>query len=364
MDLPKSKMGVDIEHGFKPEYVVIRGKGKIISEIKKAAKAVDVVYLAPDPDREGEAIAWHLAQEINSSNGNIKRVLFNEITKRGITEALQHPGEIDMQQVRVAAGAAHPRPAGRLRDLADPVEEGEARAVGRARAVGGGAHRRRARARRSARSSRTSTGPSKPTSRGTSRRRSACAWSRSTARRPSSATARTRRRVVEELKQRQVRRRQGRAQGAQARIRWRRSSPRACSRRRRASCASPPRRRWRWRSGCTKASSSATRARSVSSRTCAPTRRVCPTTPSPRRARTSPSATARSTCPTSRWSTRRRRRRRTRTRRSAPPRCSTIRRRSSACWSRARPAIRRSCATSRITCASISSSGTASSPAR
>ena len=95
MDLPKSKMGVDIEHGFKPEYVIIRGKGKIISEIKKSAKAVDVVYLAPDPDREGEAIAWHLAQEIKSSNGNIKRILFNEITKRGITEALQHPGEID-----------------------------------------------------------------------------------------------------------------------------------------------------------------------------------------------------------------------------------------------------------------------------
>src|SRR5689334_1363300 len=61
MDLPKSKMGVDVEHGFAPEYVVIRGKGKIISEIKKSAKEVDVVYLAPDPDREGEAIAWHLA---------------------------------------------------------------------------------------------------------------------------------------------------------------------------------------------------------------------------------------------------------------------------------------------------------------
>src|SRR6201984_2526845 len=58
MDLPKSKMGVDVEHGFLPEYVVIRGKGKIIAEIKRSAKDVDVVYLAPDPDREGEAIAW------------------------------------------------------------------------------------------------------------------------------------------------------------------------------------------------------------------------------------------------------------------------------------------------------------------
>jgi DNA topoisomerase I len=98
MDLPKSKMGVDIEHDFKPEYVIIRGKGKIISEIKKTAKAVDIVYLAPDPDREGEAIAWHLAQEIKGSNGNIKRILFNEITKRGITEALQHPGDLDQNK--------------------------------------------------------------------------------------------------------------------------------------------------------------------------------------------------------------------------------------------------------------------------
>ncbi len=94
-DLPKSKMGVDVEHGFAPEYEVIRGKGKIIAEIKKSAKIVETVYLAPDPDREGEAIAWHLAEEIRPSNRNIKRILFNEITKRGITDALQHPGELD-----------------------------------------------------------------------------------------------------------------------------------------------------------------------------------------------------------------------------------------------------------------------------
>src|SRR5262249_6125769 len=68
---------------------------KIIAEIKKSAKEADIVYLAPDPDREGEAIAWHLAQEIRPANHNIKRILFNEITKRGITEALQHPGELD-----------------------------------------------------------------------------------------------------------------------------------------------------------------------------------------------------------------------------------------------------------------------------
>lgn len=94
-DLPKSELGVDIEHEFLPKYVVIRGKNKIIADLRKAAKKADVVYLAPDPDREGEAIAWHLAEEIRDANPNIKRVLFNEITKRGITEAIANPTELD-----------------------------------------------------------------------------------------------------------------------------------------------------------------------------------------------------------------------------------------------------------------------------
>jgi DNA topoisomerase-1 len=94
-DLPKSELGVDIEHEFSPHYVVIRGKNKIIADLRKAAKKADVVYLAPDPDREGEAIAWHLAEEIRDANPNIKRVLFNEITKRGITEAIANPTELD-----------------------------------------------------------------------------------------------------------------------------------------------------------------------------------------------------------------------------------------------------------------------------
>ena len=94
-DLPKSKIGVDFESDFTPEYVIIRGKGKIIADMRKAAKEVDVVYLAPDPDREGEAIAWHIAEEIRPANGNIKRVLFNEITQRGVTEALSRPTELD-----------------------------------------------------------------------------------------------------------------------------------------------------------------------------------------------------------------------------------------------------------------------------
>ncbi|HEU5056250.1 MAG TPA: type I DNA topoisomerase [Kofleriaceae bacterium] len=95
MDLPKSKLGVDVENGFEPEYVVLRDKKKVISEIRDAARAVEHVYLAPDPDREGEAIAWHIAEQVKDVNPNIQRVLFNEITRKGITEALKKPTVLD-----------------------------------------------------------------------------------------------------------------------------------------------------------------------------------------------------------------------------------------------------------------------------
>ncbi len=94
-DLPKTKMGVDIENGFKPEYRVIEGKKKIIAKIKKAAKDTVSIYLAPDPDREGEAIAWHIAEEIGTEHGKIYRVLFNEITEKGIQEGLKNVQELD-----------------------------------------------------------------------------------------------------------------------------------------------------------------------------------------------------------------------------------------------------------------------------
>src|SRR5262244_2069702 len=88
-DLPKSKLGVDVEKDFEPEYVLIKGKGRVLSEIKKAAETADKVFLAPDPDREGEAIAWHIADEINGKankkkDGKVFRVLFNEITESAI----------------------------------------------------------------------------------------------------------------------------------------------------------------------------------------------------------------------------------------------------------------------------------------
>jgi len=83
-DLPESRLGVDIEDGFTPEYSVIKGKVKVLKEIKKAAEKAEAIYLATDPDREGEAIAWHIAEELNRPSANVHRVLFNEITARSI----------------------------------------------------------------------------------------------------------------------------------------------------------------------------------------------------------------------------------------------------------------------------------------
>ena len=94
-DLPKSQMGVDIEHEFEPQYETIRGKGKVLQEIRKAARKADMIYLAPDPDREGEAIAWHIASELNVAPEKVRRVLFNEITKKAILAALEEPRELN-----------------------------------------------------------------------------------------------------------------------------------------------------------------------------------------------------------------------------------------------------------------------------
>ncbi|MEQ1680087.1 MAG: type I DNA topoisomerase [Nitrospira sp.] len=104
-DLPTSKLGVDLEHDFEPQYVTIKGKSKVLAEIKKKAEEADKIFLAPDPDREGEAIAWHLEQELlgkskkKKKDTKIFRVLFNEITESAIKRALQSPGEIDMKRV-------------------------------------------------------------------------------------------------------------------------------------------------------------------------------------------------------------------------------------------------------------------------
>jgi len=98
-DLPKSQMGVDINNGYEPKYITIRGKGQIIKELKTAAKKAKKVFLAADPDREGEAIAWHLANMLDLDIHSNCRVVFNEITKDAIKESFQHPRAIDMNLV-------------------------------------------------------------------------------------------------------------------------------------------------------------------------------------------------------------------------------------------------------------------------
>jgi DNA topoisomerase-1 len=94
-DLPKSKMGVDVENSFAIDLEVLRGKKKILTELCAAAKKSKDVLLAPDPDREGEAIAWHIAEEVRKVNPHVHRVTFNEITKRAVQEAIQNPRELD-----------------------------------------------------------------------------------------------------------------------------------------------------------------------------------------------------------------------------------------------------------------------------
>ncbi|MCG0313794.1 MAG: DNA topoisomerase, partial [Calditerricola sp.] len=98
-DLPKSQMGVDIEKGFEPKYITIRGKGNILKELREATKKVKQVFLAADPDREGEAIAWHLMTILELDPASPCRVVFNEITKNAVREAFAHPRPINMDLV-------------------------------------------------------------------------------------------------------------------------------------------------------------------------------------------------------------------------------------------------------------------------
>ncbi len=98
-DLPKKRLGVDIEHGFEPEYITIKGKGRALQELRKLAAQSQVVFIATDPDREGEAIAFHIEEELKSKNQNIKRVLFYEITASAVSQAIAAPTELDVDKV-------------------------------------------------------------------------------------------------------------------------------------------------------------------------------------------------------------------------------------------------------------------------
>lgn len=104
IDLPKSRLAIDVENGFKPEYITIRGKAKILNDLKKSASQVDLVLLATDPDREGEAISWHLSNSLSVKNPNIKRIEFNEITEAAVREAVLHPRDININLVNAQQG--------------------------------------------------------------------------------------------------------------------------------------------------------------------------------------------------------------------------------------------------------------------
>lgn len=98
-DFPKSQLGIDTEHGYEPKYITIRGKGDILASLRKNAKKADKVYLATDPDREGEAISWHLSKALNLENKKFYRITFNEITKSAVKESLKNARQIDMDLV-------------------------------------------------------------------------------------------------------------------------------------------------------------------------------------------------------------------------------------------------------------------------
>jgi len=98
-DLPKSQLGVDPKKNFKPKYVVSPAKKKILDDLKKAAEKVEALYVATDPDREGEAIGWHLAEELDVAKKNVYRITFNEITERAVKAAFTQPGKIDLKKV-------------------------------------------------------------------------------------------------------------------------------------------------------------------------------------------------------------------------------------------------------------------------
>ena len=98
-DFPKSQFGIDVDHDYEPKYITIRGKGDILAGLRKEAKKADKVYLATDPDREGEAISWHLSKALGLDSKKMYRITFNEITKTAVRESIKNAREIDMDLV-------------------------------------------------------------------------------------------------------------------------------------------------------------------------------------------------------------------------------------------------------------------------
>ena len=98
-DLPKSQLGIDVEHDYDPKYITIRGKGELLQKLRKEAKSAKCIYLATDPDREGEAISWHLYHALKLEDKKVYRITFNEITEQAVKEAIKHPREVNMDLV-------------------------------------------------------------------------------------------------------------------------------------------------------------------------------------------------------------------------------------------------------------------------
>ena len=126
-DLPKSQIGVDIDNNYEPKYITIRGKGPVLKELKSAAKKAKKVYFAADPDREGEAIAWHLAHSLNLDSTSDCRVVFNEITKDAIQESFKHPRPINMDLVDAQQARRILDRLSRLQNKSNIMEESEKR---------------------------------------------------------------------------------------------------------------------------------------------------------------------------------------------------------------------------------------------
>ena len=126
-DLPKSQLGVDVENDYEPKYITIRGKGDILASLRKSAKKADKVYLATDPDREGEAISWHLAQALKLDDSKMNRITFNEITKNAVKDSLKHAREIDMNLVNAQQATPDAGPYGGLSHQSASMGQGQER---------------------------------------------------------------------------------------------------------------------------------------------------------------------------------------------------------------------------------------------
>ena len=147
-DLPKSQMGIDVEHDYEPKYITIRGKGDILAKLRKEVKKADKVYLATDPDREGEAISWHLSKALKLDGKRCAgRISFNEITQNAVKASLKQPRDIDMNLVRCTADQTYSGPYGGLQDQPASVGKSKTWAERRTCTVGSAAHHLRPRGR-------------------------------------------------------------------------------------------------------------------------------------------------------------------------------------------------------------------------